>query len=176
MSKPTKKILGGKKPSKTRKNRKPLKKNKRKNIKKGGFRLNDILPGYPNTPTKDKFFNKRKKAADFINRFRKKHWIMKGQPSKGYLGSNTLDMKELDYSWFEQEDTSMPPYRVGGPSGTIRVFDKLYNGIEEDMNNEAVPESEVILEQYHHLGERLGIKGTKWTKGQLLPLWKKLND
>jgi len=37
MSKPTKKILGGKKPSKTRKNRKPLKKNKRKNIKKGGL-------------------------------------------------------------------------------------------------------------------------------------------
>lgn len=39
MSKPTKKILGGKKPSKTRKNRKPLKKNKRKNIKKGGLGL-----------------------------------------------------------------------------------------------------------------------------------------
>lgn len=37
MPRATKKHLGRKKPSKTRKNRKPLKKNKRKNIKKGGF-------------------------------------------------------------------------------------------------------------------------------------------
>ena len=37
MPRATKKNLGRKKPSKTRKNRKPLKKNKRKNIKKGGF-------------------------------------------------------------------------------------------------------------------------------------------
>jgi hypothetical protein len=37
MPRATKKNLGGKKPSKTRKNRKPLKKNKRKNIKKGGL-------------------------------------------------------------------------------------------------------------------------------------------
>ena len=37
MPRATKKHLGRKKPSKTRKNRKPLKKNKRRNIKKGGF-------------------------------------------------------------------------------------------------------------------------------------------
>ena len=40
MPRATKKNLGRKKPSKTRKNRKPLKKNKRKNIKKGGGFLN----------------------------------------------------------------------------------------------------------------------------------------
>ncbi len=51
MSKQTKKILGGKKPSKTRKNRKPLKKNKRKNIKKGG------LFGLFETDYYSKFFN-----------------------------------------------------------------------------------------------------------------------
>jgi len=37
MPRATKKHLGCKKPSKTRKNRKPLKKNKRRNMKKGGF-------------------------------------------------------------------------------------------------------------------------------------------
>lgn len=43
MPRATKKHLGRKKPSKTRKNRKPLKKNKRRNMKKGGF-LNMNFP------------------------------------------------------------------------------------------------------------------------------------
>lgn len=51
MPRATKKHLGRKKPSKTRKNRKPLKKNKRKNIKKGG------LFGLFETDYYSKFFN-----------------------------------------------------------------------------------------------------------------------
>ena len=71
MSKPTKKILGGKKPSKTRKNRKPLKKNKRKNIKKGG------LLGLGEKPPSDKFYSYSiKDFFNFLKLYKNKHNFM----------------------------------------------------------------------------------------------------
>jgi hypothetical protein len=149
MSKPTKKILGGKKPSKTRKNRKPLKKNKRKNIKKGG------LFGLGEKPPSDKFTSESiKNFFDHLQLYGNKHDFMtkdgaidvEGGIEEIYKGINFTLIKKTDMSeiYLSEDDLSV---KEEDKYKRINVaFNKIYKKIEEIENDKNIPKERIIIQ------------------------------
>lgn len=156
--KKSKKVLRKTLKSKKSKKSKISKKIRRKTLKKGGFNI----PIFDSSPSK-KFFHKREKVLPFLNKLHGKHWKMVKQPHP-----NMIDMT-VKIWWWREKDTPIPEGRVD-QYGQISHFDNLYNGIKTDMFNTTLDPNTVILEQNHAL-----IK-SKWTKGQLQPLWNNMHS
>tara|TARA_Y100000816_G_C26087528_1_gene574134 strand:+ start:474 stop:1031 length:558 start_codon:yes stop_codon:yes gene_type:complete len=157
--KKSKKVLRKTLKSKKSKKSKISKKIRRKTLKKGGFNI----PIFDSSPS-EKFFHKREKVHNLLIKLVGKHWKMVNQPHP----ENMIDMN-IQIEWWREKDTPIPEGRVD-QYGQIYHFDKLYNGIKTDMFNTTLDPNTVILEQNHAL-----IK-SKWTKGQLQPLWDNMHS